>query len=532
MQMHTDSQSNLDVALIINRYKNAIKVALQSLLLENHISINFNDSLFNFFNKICIFSIEYANHIDHIKKINGNDQYQEVYKLLYSNNVNLFITSELVNISQITNIIKENYEKIACIRVLQEYYGPFVKYTFTEKITTNNFTLLLSLTQDSQESLTTELLQLYKITNNNNNNNNNKNNNNDNMRSIIVNNIDWRYLFTNLEQLENIVNNFSLLTSNNIKRFVVIFDYILNNSLLINLNFFTMPKNNEQHINRVLELCFNINILANNNNKCYKNYNYPKEEFNKRLHEFITHIISNTEYNKNLIKNFVNQSNNIKNDVTRLIHNVNINDNTYFEALRDVDLDNKSVIYNYSINKNKQTKCNNELYKTIKFRGVTSNNDRCKPYNNFIRDIAYKFSVTYNKQLLHNLDKINVYFTIPQTEYVSDILYAKPGTILTLVTNIMTTYESPNINSFDHIIKVHLEWNNIFLILNNYGDNGIILPYGTQLRLDSIIQILQKKESPYDIILGNYAISATPINTLSLLPQLNINTFIQTSRIY
>lgn len=147
-----------------------------------------------------------------------------------------------------------------------------------------------------------------------------------------------------------------------------------------------------------------------------------------------------------------------------------------------------------------------------------------KEYNNFIRDMVFNLSAKYNKKLFYENDQeLVVYFEILNDMYLREIIYLKPGFIFTLLTNVITC-EKLRPNSMNHIVQVKLKWYNIFMILNNYSEsntNEIILPYGTQLMIVSISQINN---------MGNYIISATCINTLSLLEKSNINDFIKINR--
>jgi hypothetical protein len=492
-------QGIFDIAVLINRYKNLIKIKLlESLSDAEGLQINFSDSLFNFINKACVNSID---HMNIIENINGNFDLASSLKLLYLNNAKILVPES--NFGNVVNTVvsrlgnKDYMNNIIQLQVLQEYYGPFSSYDYSMNNKKNKSKIFIELVQNDNGSNTSKKLELITI------------------QTIDfnakLNDIKWIFLLFDKEQLTNLVQNSNGLNLNNIKRLLIIFEHILNNSALINLDFFNINKAVDKL--SILDLCYKLYLFVSSKITYNEFYQFPQEEFIKRLDNFMNRVMQNTTINQIKTAEFT------KNKEYKIIKDQDLIE--YYNYVRNIDLKNNSVIYNYAANKRKQIRYNNELYHATRYIGVNSN-DKCKTHNNFIRDMTLDVSNKFNKRLLYGKSNLMVYFKISMSEYLKDIIYARSQTVLTLVHNTVATFKMPlNIDIDSHIVQVILNWYNIFLILDNYGDDGIILPYGTELQIEFMIPRNN---------LGAYTINTLAINKISALPVSNINTFIQTAR--
>jgi len=486
-----DFNSIFDTSLLLNRYKNVIKQKLLLFLKNNEekTKINFGDSLFNFLNKNCINNME---HMKQIQKTYKIFDLMQLVKILYLNNI---IVSTKIP-SKLMLIIKDNLEKFSSLTILEEYYGVITNHNYL----IDNDLISIQIVQKN----TTTIIPLIQIQNNN----------------TVIDNINYNNLFCDQKQLQYIKNYVNEPHDNRdkvsdiylLERLNIMFDYFLNNLEIINLDFFIVDNNLIIDNTDLLNTCYEIYVRLGK----YFNVNFifPEQEFNRRMNEFLTRLQNN-------YKIITNKKDN--NAVTDLETNYDLKD--YYNAFRDIDLNNNSVIYNYSIDSNKRNKVNNSLYKIIKMPWTqTDNNKNYKEYNNYIRDVAYSFSSKYNKQLFYDNLICFIYFELPSDLYLKDIIYMRPGNILTLVTNTFAFIinRDPNLSNVNcHFVQVKLSWYNIFLLLQIQNDINIILPYGTQLQIESI--------SSLDLF-GNYYFKTKCINTLVDNKNININDFIRINR--
>jgi len=508
----TDNNSNIDehlifdTALLLNRYKNIVKQKLLLFIEENKnkdkneekIKINFGDSLFNFLNKNCIKDME------HMKKIQHNSKtvdFMGALKILYLNKIT--VVTEYP--SKLMQIIKDNLDKFICLTVLEEYYGIIMGHEYLIK----SDTILIKITQKNKNII----IPFIQILDNNN---------------VALNDINYCTLFYDQEQLKYIKNfvNGKINSDgdndndndNNIyllERLNIVFDYVLNNSEIINFDFFIFDSDQEIENNDLLNIYHEIYIgLVKYFNQIFI---FPEKEFKRRIIEFLMRLqINHKKIADNKNKEMIE---------TRLETNQEFND--YYNFFRDIDLNNNSVIYVYSTNSIKRNKINDALYRITKIAQPQNDNKNYKEYNNYIRDVAYNFSSKYNKQLFYNNNLICfAYFELSSNLYLKDIIYIRPGYILTLVTNTFTFTNPHNCCTFksnitNHLIQVKLSWYNIFLLLQIHNETNIIIPYGTQLQIESMTPLNS---------LGNYYFKTKCINTLIDNKNVNINDFIRINR--
>lgn len=497
----------LDIALIINRYKNLVKQNLTTKLNNNNnnnnVVINFNDSLFNFFNKECIKGFEHMDRIMIIEnEVDDKYKFTAAIKTLYHNGIKIFVTN--VVFENVINVIKANIDFIACVNVLNEYYGQMIyhyKYSIDEDKTT--FMVSLIIKQNSEENSSIEFKLLTLKTD----------------HKDPCNDINFSNLFSDLAQLMTCIKQINNLTICNIKRIYLIFDFILNNSAIVNLNFFTQPTQTTQIFPFTYQLYLLIQKYIN------VGFVFPEEEFVKRLTYFLNCTKSNWINNTNILKTNLFQHDSF-------IYHISNKLDEYYDMLRNLDLDNKSAIYNYAMQTKKRNKINRALYESIKYKYHTS----CyKEYNNFIRDVTLSFSEKFNKTLFYdNTFEMVVYFELPHDLYLRDMIYIKTGHDITLLNNVLA-YETLNdIKDITNtIIQIKLHWYDIFLVLRDYGMNGVILPYGTQLRIDSITPLNSRSRSQSQQNNSGwsaYFVMATCLNTLVALKSSNINDFVRINR--
>jgi len=500
--MYNEDSKIHDAFIIINRYKNIVKQKIVSTFYlntadneklnkndVNNIIINFNDSLFDFLNRNIAdpfyTQTEYIDEITNNNEITNDDDM--IFKILYSNDVNIFVRNDIL---KTLKIIENNFANIICLNILEEYYGKIEKYEYIIQKNNNIHTIILKIKQNNTVN-DLRIINLIQMDSN-----------------VLINNINFSSLFYDKNQLENI-NNTGLLSELNIKRLNMIFEYVLNNNSLINPSFFSYVIFDDLKI--IMTALYNLYIKIN-----LSSYTFSKEEFTNRIKNFCIKINSHHNINQNILNNFIRKA-----ELNTLI----TIDQTYYNDLRNVDLDNNSTIYNYVTNIEKYCKVNKELYNDI----IQKNNkNKYKEYNNYVRDVTYKFSKKYNKLLFYDgmnikvgNEEINVYLVLENGEYLKDFTCATAGTIITLLSNVLTVQrlDKTNINN-KNIIHIKLYWYNIFLFLQNYGVTGIILPYGTQL----MIKTIQGST--------NYIATAVCINKIEQFITSSINDFIRINRTF
>lgn len=191
----------------------------------------------------------------------------------------------------------------------------------------------------------------------------------------------------------------------------------------------------------------------------------PRTIFMKRFVNFINNIMANyKKNNKYLIKQ--NQH------LAPLLNSQTIT--LYMSELRDIDLDYRSIIYNYV--KSKAPRVNNALIKLI--NNIDDNSDIYLEHNEFIFEMIYEFSIKYNDAIFDLDHNITVYVEIDD---VSNI--GHKGTVYILPTNMIGKFTPDS----SYCIVVTLSLYSKFLILCEYDINCVILPYGTELYiLDNI----------------------------------------------